>query len=357
MSHMGTIVASTTLAIAGKSSSKAGLPRSMILTSRSENGNPQQIPAISTETIESKNKFRAVDKFYQDVTPIKQSLGMLYWITCPDAYGKSTEIVENWSKKTVFGGLVHTEREFSTLTVMNTNLTVVPHRDPGDFPDIMTAMHAWGDFDRGEGGELCIPILAKRYVMYDDAVVFMRASELVHYVRPVQEGEQRFSMVHATTKDMAKFDAVQLPPTPAEKSARQLAAKPVDDLTECPFCRKAYKGSSVVNGHLTRIIKKGGDDEHDVEEITQWRDTSMANTLKARRARGGKREFEDVDEDGDEGESDGVEEDEEEEEEGAAPRTKRPKTTAERVKPFPVSHKYERYGQALFGENARNASN
>lgn len=51
--------------------------RGLILTLRSEEGNLQQVPAISSETIPNAHKFRAVGELFRDLALIKQMLGML----------------------------------------------------------------------------------------------------------------------------------------------------------------------------------------------------------------------------------------------------------------------------------------
>lgn len=133
-----------------------------ILTPCREDGNRQQVPAISKETIASVHAFRAVDQFYRDLTPVKQTLGMMYSIICPENYLMSRKIVENWRNKSAFCGIVHTEREFSTMTVLNTNIAAIPHTDKGDLETTMT-MHSYGDYGRTKGGEVLAALLNKKW--------------------------------------------------------------------------------------------------------------------------------------------------------------------------------------------------
>lgn len=56
---------------------------------------------------------------------------MILSVLFPESYDAAREIVETWSWKTPYRGITYTEREISTLTVMNTNLSAVPHSDPG----------------------------------------------------------------------------------------------------------------------------------------------------------------------------------------------------------------------------------
>ena len=153
---------------------------------------------------------------------------------------------------------------------------------------------------------------------------------------------ERFSMIHITTKDMANFNAVQLPLTPAEKSELQVAARKDDSVTTCPFCHKKMGGSPAVNGHLTRIIDKGGDELHDKEEATKWRDEKKKEILSKRRTKSKKRKADDMGSEDDEVSGD------KEKDEASLPKQAKRGTVLKKVG---VSNEYERYGNAVFKEN------
>ena len=92
-----------------------------------------------------------------------------------------------------------------------------------------------------------------------------------------------------------------------------------------------------INGHRIKIISKGSDEQHDVKEVTKWRDASKAQTLKMRRGRSGRRELENIDDVGEEEEEDSDGFEEEANEEGVAgPSRSQPKRPriANRIQKF-----------------------
>jgi hypothetical protein len=115
-------------------------------------------------------------------------------------------------------------------------------------------MLAWGDYKRGEEGELYIPALSKKYVMYEDSVIFVRTGLYQHFVKPVHEPSQRHSMGSVVTADMADFDALELPPTPAEVVAYQEVAKDPTEIKTCKFCMREFKNFTGPKGHPSAAI-------------------------------------------------------------------------------------------------------
>ena len=297
---------------------------------------------MSKETVGSSHHFLAVCEYLKAITPVKQTLGMLYSICFPKEFEKAQSIVQHWGEESALKAFVHTPREFSTYLALNTNVISEPHIDPTDSGDMWTVMHSWGDFDRETGGHLALPIFNRVYKLFPDSVIFLRASLIRHHVtRWKGMFGQRFSMVHITPKDMADFSAIKLPPTPAEHRASIAAAKADDEVTKCPFCKKEFKGTPAVNGHLTRIIQKGGDEEHPSEEATKWRDEKQAEIVSKRRERHSKRKAV---------EPEAVQQGSSDSEEGMrGPKRKKAKVQA--LKAVPISNKYERFGNALFVEN------
>ena len=166
------------------------------------------------------------------------------------------------------------------MTVINTNVTVLPHIDDGDAKIVLPALHVTGTFDRSKGGELCVPALNTRYFMHDHALLFMRASELTHYVRPVVGEGQRTLMLHTTSKDMLYFVAVDLPPTPAERRAHLEAARDPNEVTICPFYDKVCRSFSGVKIHVQAAIRKL-DEDHEKDEATQWLERMKLQTATA----------------------------------------------------------------------------
>jgi hypothetical protein len=282
-----------------------------------------------------------VVKFFKDLTPIKQAIGMLYQLAFPNQYEHAVKIVEHWKREDpAFNALVHTPRETATYFVLNANVVSEPHVDPSDSEDSMTALHVWGDFDVESGGHLALPLFGRSYRMERDSILFLKASLVRHHVTRWKEmSGQRFSAVHITQDNMANFKEVKLPPNPQQKSAWQKESVAADPIKECPFCAKQMEGSKAVNSHLYPILKKGGDDLHPFEETKKWSDEKKEETMKVRKARIKKRKAESL------AEQSGEDEDGEDDE----PTPKKVK----HGKKVPFSEGYEQYGKVLFDENAK----
>jgi hypothetical protein len=150
-------------------------------------------------------------------------------------------------------------------------------------------MLAWGDYKRGEEGELYIPALNKKYVMYEDSVIFVRTGLYQHFVKPVHESSQRHSMVSVVTADMADFDALELPPTPAEVVAYQEVAKDPTEIKTCKFCMREFKNFTGPKGHPSAAIRyKGGDEKDEIEA----RNAISRNTSRRQAPAGNSRRWE-----------------------------------------------------------------
>jgi hypothetical protein len=73
-------------------------------------------------------------------------------------------------------------------------------------------------------------------------------------------------MVSVVTADMADFDALELPPTPAEVVAYQEVAKDPTEIKTCKFCMREFKNFTGPKGHPSAAIRyKGGDEKDEIE--------------------------------------------------------------------------------------------
>ncbi|KUJ06459.1 uncharacterized protein LY89DRAFT_678728 [Mollisia scopiformis] len=309
---------------------------------RRETGQRNQEPAFTNETIASRHKFSAIVRYMQEVTWMIQIIGMAEAVIFPEQYKRARAVVQHWEQQSEFKTIV-TDREVTTTTVLNSNTVSDPHWDATDAEGTMTALQVWGDFDNKEGGHFVIPITNRMYAMYTDSLVWMLSQEIMHYTsRPVTG--QRFSVVHITQKDLANFDAISLPPTPAEKAAFVREAREDDESDSCPFCDQGpYSGGlQSINKHLISIIVRGGDDKHPLDEITNWKEWASAEMakrgLKRRNDRSAAKKAakRQLDEDS-----------EAEHEVDQAPGPKRRKLAK-----LEVSYEYERYAAALFTEDS-----
>ncbi|KAF8853751.1 hypothetical protein BDZ45DRAFT_748195 [Acephala macrosclerotiorum] len=206
---------------------------------RREEGQPHEIQSLTDETITGRHKFQAIDQFMQNLTQVKQTIGMSLSAILPEAYEKNRAIVENLSSTLAF-------------KVLNTNVAATPHYDPGDYDDNMAGLHVWGDYDRQKGGELSVPVLGRSYRMYSDSILWLRSGNFLHLVRRSVIDGQRFSVVHATQTDIADFEAVKEPSTPKQKSDLQKDARK-KEISRCPFCDEQFSvtgGLTLINKHL-----------------------------------------------------------------------------------------------------------
>ncbi len=65
------------------------------------------------------------------------------------------------------------------------------HHDKGDLLKTMTLMHVWGDYVRGKGAQLTVPVLKRAYTMFPDATMSMHTGLLMHYVRRAVIGQRQ----------------------------------------------------------------------------------------------------------------------------------------------------------------------
>ncbi|KAH7323543.1 hypothetical protein BKA65DRAFT_555220 [Rhexocercosporidium sp. MPI-PUGE-AT-0058] len=257
---------------------------------RREQGQLRRTPVLTSQTLGggSVHKYYGVSKWFRGIVPVNQTIGMVFQVAFPKQYESATKIVQHWKKaEPGFGALAHSPRQIATYFALNVNLASTPHADPGDSSETFTVMHAFGDFDVDSTGHLAVPILENRcYKMEAGSLLFLKASELSHHTtRGSGILGQRMSLVHITQNDMANFEDNQPPRTPAANSAVIMAAKAKDTVKECPFCHSKCKGSPAVVNHLAGIVKKGGDDEHDLAATRSWSERKRRETLLAKRAR------------------------------------------------------------------------
>lgn len=218
---------------------------------------------------------------------MKQTIGMIMSALIPDQYEVCRKVVSNWSDTTAFRALVHTERETSTLTVINNNVAATPHWDPEDSADTLTALNGWGNYDREKGGQLCVPLLGRSYTMFTDSILLMALRRYLHFVlRPVNG--PRYSMVHTTQANLQNFNATRPNTAVAQRKAFAKEARENDQIDSCPFCGKRFEaGTPSVNKHLNWVIKKGTRDKnHDVkrcEAMVKELSDSIAKSGRLRR--------------------------------------------------------------------------
>jgi hypothetical protein len=288
------------------------------------------------------HRYKAVIKYYKSLTAVKQTIGMVYQMAFPKECENALRIVDHWKKEDPgFGALVHTPRETATYFVLNVNCLSEPHVDPSDSETTFTAMHVWGDFDIENGGHLALPIFNRSYRMERDSMFFLEASLIRHHVtRSKVMSGQRFSAVHITQDNMANFEDMVEPPTPAQKKEWQSTYKVDDKVKECPFCKAPMAGSAAVNGHLYKIIEKGGDELHELEATKKWSDDKKKETLAARRARSNKRKADALESGGGADDND---------RDGKQLPVEKPKKV-QRGKTVKFSNKYEQFGKDLYDE-------
>ncbi|KAE9369710.1 hypothetical protein N431DRAFT_427867 [Stipitochalara longipes BDJ] len=305
------------------------------------------------------HRYKAVIKFFKSIAAVKQTIGMVYQIAFPKECENALSIVEHWKKEDPgFGALIHTPRETATYFVLNVNSISEPHVDPSDSESTFTAMHVWGDFDVENGGHFALPIFNRSYKMERDSMLFLKASLVRHHVtRWKGMLGQRFSAVHITQDNMANFRDMVEPPTPAQKKEWQNAYKTEDTVKECPFCKAKMRGSSAVNGHLSKIIEKGGDELHDLEATKKWSDDKKKETLAARRARSNKRKADALENAGGADNREGDEDNDEKNDQKLQQQVeKTPKAKkAKRGKTLKFSDKYEQFGKEVYDENEKGA--
>jgi len=313
-----------------------------------ENGNPHMVPLLSDETISGRHEFGAVDRYMRALTPMKQTIGMLCCIFLPSEYEKLRAMVDHWTENSAFEALVHTEREISTTTVINANINAIPHTDSGDLEKGMTTLHGWGDYDREKGGQLSVPLLGRAYPIFPDTIFLLRSCSFLHLVRLPVEGGQRFSMVHATQGNMMNLGATKLTATKAEASAKMAEAKLDHGVKICPLCQANFpNGTAAVNKHLTAVIKRGGDEKHELDKAKATKEELTKQMAAAGRKRRNKRTADHLEKEEEGHQGDRSEPEAESQNQGEG--NKRQKQAAK----IPVSNKYEAYGQQLWDEKAK----
>ncbi|KAI9784675.1 MAG: hypothetical protein M1816_000791, partial [Peltula sp. TS41687] len=115
-------------------------------------------PTLSKDILLGAQRFNAVIQFLKDITPLAQSISILFEIIDEPAYTQYRASYEEWLKTENSAlSTIHTSGRACFMgTAILRNFTVKPHKDSRDPRDGWVGMTCWGDF---EGGHLVIPEL------------------------------------------------------------------------------------------------------------------------------------------------------------------------------------------------------
>lgn len=124
-------------------------------------------------------KATRIANFYRSMGPTFQVIGQLFKAIDRDAFAGYESV---WNDLVARGGLanIHTShwQVFATMALVH-ELTVGPHIDDGDLAGGWVAMFVRGRFT---GGDLVVPALGIKVPYQQGDLVFMRSSELEHYI-------------------------------------------------------------------------------------------------------------------------------------------------------------------------------
>lgn len=111
--------------------------------------------------------------------PAFQVIGQLFKAIDPDSFRRYEDIWEALAHRGGLGNIQSSNWQvFSTIALVH-ELTVGPHMDDGDLGDGWAAMFVRGVFS---GGDLVVPALGMKFPYKQGDLVFMRSSELEHYI-------------------------------------------------------------------------------------------------------------------------------------------------------------------------------
>ncbi|KAI9780308.1 MAG: hypothetical protein M1816_003118 [Peltula sp. TS41687] len=163
-------------------------------------GHAHEAPTISRDIIKGPaSQFSAVLTFLRSITPLTQTISMLFEAVDRDAYNRYRENYNQWLQNPTSPlSAIHTcgRACFMGLALIR-NMQAGPHKDSRDTQDGWVGMTCLGDF---KGGELVVPALGYKLQHQAGDVVFFRSAVLEHYVADF-EGS-RTSMVWYTKNDM-----------------------------------------------------------------------------------------------------------------------------------------------------------
>jgi len=237
-------------------------------------GHKHQQPTITRESWPNTEKGEAVNRFYQKMAPVDQTLGMLFEVFDKARYDEYRKLYDHWADESALAGLKRTERACWSFCAILMNARVGPHRDDLDLQGGMVCMTCHGDF---EGGALILRALGIQYDFQPGDVMFCNASLLEHAIGP-WDG-QRVSFVNTWKGDMTNVNVAVLPATLTERRQKKAthdaknAAKEANGDPRCPFCRKWYTTVKTLRTHLNQWAKeppKADDKKHIAQEVRDF---------------------------------------------------------------------------------------
>lgn len=162
-------------------------------------GHPDANPTLSKDILQGGHRFNAVLGFLKDITPLTQSISMLFEAVDNPAYEDYSKTYQQWlgSDATALSTIHTCGRACFLGTAVLRNFQVRPHKDSRDPRDGWVGMTCFGDF---QGGELVVPELGCKFQYQEGDVVFFRSAVLKHFVTAF-EGE-RSAFVWFTKDDM-----------------------------------------------------------------------------------------------------------------------------------------------------------
>jgi len=213
-----------------------------------------------------------VNKYFQKLAPVDQTLGMLFEAFNKPLYDSYRLMYDHWADRSSLAGLKRTARACWSYRAVLVNAKVAAHRDDLDLQGGMVAMLCGGDF---EGGRLLLPALGIQYEFQPSDVMLCKASYLEHAIGPWKG--QRVSFVNTWKQDMTNLNAAVLPPTLSkrrEQAAVRIVKYAADEakgiLHTCPFCNRPQ---AKLKTHLKPWLvepPKAENREHTVKEVREF---------------------------------------------------------------------------------------
>lgn len=162
-------------------------------------GHSKDNAMLSSDILQSGGRFNASINFFKNITPLTQTMSMLFEALDSDAFQHYRDTYNSWLQRKNCGlSAIHTcgRACFLGLALLR-NLRVSPHKDSRDARDGWVGMTVIGDFT---GGELVLSAIGCKLQHQPGDVVFFRSAILEHFVAPFQGN--RTSFVFFTKDDL-----------------------------------------------------------------------------------------------------------------------------------------------------------
>ncbi|KAI9825553.1 MAG: hypothetical protein M1826_006943 [Phylliscum demangeonii] len=159
-------------------------------------GRSRHCPVRASEVDGGGQRLNAVFKFFRHISPLTQTISMLFEAIDLAAYLQYKKVYTHWRQQTALNAIHMTNRAcFSGVAVIK-NLRVPPRNDTDEPQGGWVAVTCVGDYD---GGELVIPALKCKISLQPGDVLFFRSAVLEHWVAPFT-GE-RYALVYFSEDD------------------------------------------------------------------------------------------------------------------------------------------------------------